>query len=136
MSHRTLFLARLIGLYCLLAAAMMLVQRDAMVASVTALVHEGPLLLLLGLVTVAAGLAMILCHNLWSGGTLPVVVTLIGWLTLIKGLMFWLLPPAIAADFYLQRLHYVRLFYLYLAVTLLIGAYLTVAGFRPMRRPA
>jgi hypothetical protein len=25
------------------------------------------------------GLAMVLAHNVWSGGPLPVIVTLIGW---------------------------------------------------------
>jgi hypothetical protein len=48
MSQRTLFLARLIGIYCLLAALMMLVQGDALVATVSATLHQGPFLLLLG----------------------------------------------------------------------------------------
>ena len=80
MSQRTLFLARLIGIYCLLAALMMLVQRDALVATVSATLHQGPFLLLLGTLTVPAGLAMILAHNVWRGGAVTVAVTVIGWL--------------------------------------------------------
>jgi hypothetical protein len=136
MSNRTRFLARLIGLYCLLAAVMMLLQREGMIAAVTAIVQHGALLLILGLITVAAGLALVLAHNVWSGGALPVIVTLIGWATLLKGLMFWVLPPAAAAAFYLQHLRYAQLFYLYAALSLVIGVYLTVAGFRNTPRAA
>ena len=33
---------------------------------------------------------MIVGHNVWSGGPLPVTVTLLGWLIFLKGLV----PPA------------------------------------------
>ena len=130
MSDKTRFLARLIGLYCLLAALVMIFARDAWVAAVTALVHDPPLMLLLGMIVVGAGLALVLGHNVWSGGALPVVVTVIGWLTLLKGMMFWVLPPAAAVDLYLERMHYAQLYPLYGAVSIAIGLYLTVAGFR------
>ena len=130
MSDKTRFLARLIGLYCLLAALVMLLVRDAWVGAVSALVHDPSLMLLLGAIVVAAGLALTLTHNVWSGGALPVVVTVIGWLTLLKGVMFWALPPAVAVDFYLERLRYSQLLPLYTALTFAIGLYLAVAGFR------
>ncbi|HVP34725.1 MAG TPA: hypothetical protein VMT09_13845 [Steroidobacteraceae bacterium] len=129
MSERTRFLARLIGLYCLLAALVMVVGRDVWVTAVTRLLHDPALMLLLGMLLVAAGLAMVLAHNVWSGGALPVVVTVIGWLTLLKGLMFWMLTPGAAADLYLERLQYAQLYYLYVGLSGVIGLYLTVAGF-------
>ena len=129
MLQKTRFLARLFGLYCLLAALVMLVQREAWIAAVTALLHDPPLMLLLGMVVVAAGLALVLTHNIWSGGALPVVVSAIGWLTLLKGMMFWMLPPAAAAHLYLERLQYARLYSLYCAVAFALGLYLTMAGF-------
>jgi len=136
MSERTRFLSRLIGLYCLLAALIMLVDREGMVAAVEALVLDRALLLVLGVITVAAGLAMVLAHNTWSRGALPFAVTLVGWLTLFKGLVLWLLTPAAAAQLYLQQLRYGQLYYLYGAVTLVLGVCLTVAGFSPRRRGA
>ena len=39
MSHRTSFLARLIGLYCLLAGLIMVVHREGMIAAVEGLVR-------------------------------------------------------------------------------------------------
>jgi vacuolar-type H+-ATPase subunit I/STV1 len=134
MSERTRFLARLIGIYCLLAALVMLTGRDAWVAAVTRLLIDPALMLLLGMLAVAAGLALVLAHNVWSGGALPVVVTVIGWLTLLKGLMFWMLPPAAAADLY-ERLQYAQLYYLYAGFACAIGLYLSVAGFGGRARP-
>jgi vacuolar-type H+-ATPase subunit I/STV1 len=136
MPEKTRFLARLIGLYCLLAALVMAVQREAWTAAVTALVHDPPLMLLSGVCVVAAGLALVLAHNVWSGGALPVVVTVIGWLTLLKGLMLWVLTPAAAADFYLERLRYGELYYLYCAFSFAVGLYLAAAGFASGRRTA
>jgi low temperature requirement protein LtrA len=114
----------------------MVVHREQMIAAVEELVLDRPLLLILGVIMVAAGLAMVLAHNLWYGGTLPVVVTLIGWLTILKGLALWLLSPPAAAQLYLQQLHYAQLYYLYAGVSLALGVYLTLAGFRPTPRAA
>jgi len=135
MPDRTAFLARLIGLYCLIAALVMALERDSWLAAVTALTSSAALMLLLGLLLIGAGLALVLSHNVWSGGALPVAVTVIGWLTLAKGLVFWLLPPGAAADLYLTRLHYAGLYYVYCALAFAIGLYLTAAGFR-RRAPA
>jgi hypothetical protein len=50
-------------------------------------------------------------HNVWSGGALPVVVTLVGWVALIKGLLLLFLSPEAAAGLYLGGLHYEQPFY-------------------------
>jgi hypothetical protein len=88
------------------------------------------MMFVLGVITLGAGLAMILAHNIWSGGALAVIVTLVGWLAVIKSLLFLFLPPAAQAGFFLRQLHYQQLFYLYAGVTLVLGLYLTYGGFR------
>jgi hypothetical protein len=87
------------------------------------------MMLILGVITLAAGLAMVLAHNIWSGGTLAVVVTLVGWITLVKGLLFLFLPPEMEAGFFVGQLHYQQLSYLYGAISLALGVYLTYGGF-------
>ena len=77
---------------------------------------------------------MVLAHNIWSGGVLPVVVTIIGWLALVKGSLFLLLFSGDATGFYLGTLHYTQLFYLYMAICLALGAYLTYGGFASKSR--
>ena len=61
---------------------------------------------------------------------LIVVVTLLGWMALIKSLFFLFLPPEMEAGFFLQQLHYQHLFYLYSAISLVLGVYLTYGGFQ------
>ncbi|HYW40224.1 MAG TPA: hypothetical protein VE957_19115 [Terriglobales bacterium] len=130
MSPRTLFLSRLIGLYCILVALSMITRRQATLESVTALLHDPSMMFILGVITLAAGLAMVLGHNIWSGAALVVIVTLVGWITLIKGLLFLFLPPEMEAGLFLGQLHYQELFYLYGAISLVLGIYLTYGGFK------
>jgi hypothetical protein len=124
MSTRTTFLSRLIGLYSVLVSLSMLIHKQATVEMVTALVHDPPLVFFAGITAVAVGVAIVLGHNVWSGGAVPVIVTLIGWLTLIKGLLLLLLLPDSASGFFLGALHYGRFFYLYAGISLLLGIYL------------
>lgn len=129
MSDRSLFLGKLIGLYELCAALCMLARKQAMILTVSAIVHDQSLMFVVGWITLAAGLALVLAHNVWSRRPFPVVVTLVGWTTLLKGLLFLLLAPAAAAELFLDRLHYQQLFYLYAAIALILGVYLTCVGF-------
>lgn len=129
MSTRTVFLGKLLGLYCLLIGLAMMLHGQTTVATVTALMHDAPAMFVVGIIALLAGLAMVLGHNIWSGGALPVLVTLIGWGTLIKSLLFVFLTPDAEAAFFLTGLHYQRLFFVYAAVSLLLGIYLTYAGF-------
>jgi len=77
MSPRTIYLGRLIGLYCVLLALAMISHKQATVETINAFMYDAPVLLLASIVAMAAGLAIILGHNVWSGGALPVVVTLV-----------------------------------------------------------
>jgi len=137
MSPRTVFLSRLIGLYCILVTLPMMIHKQATVETAIALLHDPSMMLVLGVFTLAAGLAMVLAHNIWSGGALAVVVTLMGWLSLTKGLLFLFLPLDVEAEFFLQKLHYEQLFYLYMVISLVTGIYLTYGGFAStaQRRP-
>jgi hypothetical protein len=130
MSSRTIFLSRLIGLYCIVIALSMMTRRQDTVETVTALLQNSSMMLIVGIITLAAGLAVVLAHNIWSGGALGVVVTLVGWITLIKSLFFLFLPPEMEAGLFLGQLHYRQLFYLYTAISLVLGVYLTYGGFR------
>ena len=126
---RTLFLSRLIGLYCLSVGLSMVIHKQRTVEAVAALLQNPSLTLLLGLVILGASLAMILAHNLWRSGPLALIITLIGWSSLIKGLLLLFLSPAMESRFVLGRLHYQQFFYDYAAVSIALGIFLTYAGF-------
>jgi hypothetical protein len=125
----TKFLSRLIGLYCIAISLSMLVHKQATVETLNAFIHDRPAMFLAGVAAFAAGLAMVLRHNVWSGGAAPVIVTLAGWVSLIKGVTLLFLPPLAQARFY-DAFGIDRYFYLYMGFTLLAGAWLTWSGFR------
>ncbi len=138
MSTETRFLSRLLGLFCLIVGFTMLLQRQSTVQTVTALLADRPLTYVLGVIVLFAGLAIVLVHNRWSGGAAAVIVTLIGWLTLLKGILLFTASAMRSAEFYLVQLRYAQLYYVYTAVTLVLGAYLAWSGFgrAPGRAPA
>lgn len=125
MSRLTVFLARLIGLFTVLLIAALLLRGGAMVQTAIA---DKPLMFTYAIISVALGLAMILAHNVWSGGALPVVVTLVGWLIFAKGLLLLFLTSEAQTQLF-ERMQYGEHMYIYVAPSLVIGLYLTWAGF-------
>ena len=130
MSGLTVFLAWFIGLFTIVLLAGLLVRGSTMV---DAAVADGPVMLVYAIISLATGLALILGHNVWSGGALPVVVTLVGWLIFAKGLLLLSLAPDALSRIFGQ-MHYGEHMYLYFAPALVIGIYLTWAWFTtPLR---
>ena len=132
MEKRTIFLSKLVGLYCLILGVAYILQKDAVLKVATALFRDAPLTLVLGIFVLILGLATIVGHNVWRGGLAPVLVTLLGWIATLKGVSFLVLSPA-ANTKILEIAHFEQLFYVYMGVTIAIGAYLTYSGFRPKR---
>jgi hypothetical protein len=125
MSPLTVFLARFIGLFTILVVVLLLVRGSAIIGATVA---DAPVMLVYAIISLATGIAMILGHNVWSGGALPVVVTIVGWLILAKGLLLLLLEPAALLRLF-EEMHYGEHSYLFLAPAFVIGVYLTWAGF-------
>ncbi len=130
MFSRTIFISRMLGLYCLIASLIMFTHKSAMVEIENTLVHSPAMLFIGGIITLVAGLAIVLGHNVWSGGAAPVTVTLLGWISLIKGVL--LLSPGTTSRFW-DSFHYEQLYYVYASISFVLGAYLTYAGFRLQR---
>jgi hypothetical protein len=128
MSPRTIYLSRLIGLLILVFGVSMLIDKPKAIAMVNALVQDRAALMIVAALGTAAGLAIVLGHQVWSGGVLPVVVTVLGWIFLARGvLLLFLSPPATAH--LVEWFRFDRYFYLYLGFSLALGLYLTVHGF-------
>jgi hypothetical protein len=77
----------------MVVSASMFAHAHATVEIMKAIIQDPPLLFIAGLMGVTAGLAIILAHNVWSGGALPIIVTLFGWVSLIKGTLLLTLSP-------------------------------------------
>jgi hypothetical protein len=130
----TIYLSRLIGVVALIIAAAMLADKEMVVAAVGQLGQDRTPLLLLGFIRVACGAAIVLIHNVWSKGFWPLVVTLVGWALLVRGVMVLFVPPDVMAGL-IAASHILDFYYLYAAAPLVLGAYLSLRGFTASAGP-
>ena len=128
MSSRTIFLSRLLGLFLLAMSLALYLRKPELLPALNDLIQDAPRLLILSIAALLGGLAIVLTHNIWSGGALQVVVTLLGWALLLRGLVLLLLPHEFIVRLF-EMSRFADLFYLYAAIPLVLGLYLTFAGF-------
>jgi hypothetical protein len=127
MSARTIYLSRLIGLFLLIAGLDMFVRHADFANTIMLMVKDVPLMYVTGLIALTVGLAVVLTHNIWSG--LPaIVVTLIGWMSLLKGVFLLFLSSGWVASI-AGTWDYPGIGIIYGCVFVILGAYLTYAGF-------
>src|ERR1700677_1018715 len=100
MSATTVFLGKLLGLYLIAISAGMLANKRRALATLDEMARSGPWMLFSGMVATAAGLAVLLAQDVWRSGALPVAVTLVGWMALLKGLALLMVPPSAMASAY------------------------------------
>ena len=124
----TVFLGRLLGLYLIAISITMFVNKRRTLATLDEMVRSGPGMLFSGMVATAAGLAIVLGHNVWSGGALAIVVTLSGWAALLKGVSLLLIPPQQMAAAY-KGLGFERYFYVWMGAVLVVGLLITLDAF-------
>jgi hypothetical protein len=90
----SVFLARLLGPLLLAVGAGILINPKPFHTMAGEVVRSVTLVYLFGLFDFAAGLAIVLTHNVWVANW-RVLITLIGWLMLIRGAVRILAPETI-----------------------------------------
>lgn len=133
MPPRTIFLARLLGLSLVLIGLAIITHANSTVLKVTELVHNSPVILLWSMIMLIAGLALILAHNVWRGGPTTVLITIIGWITLIKALLLLFLPTTMAMQF-IGSFAFAHFIVVYAVIALFFGAFLSYSGFHKSLR--
>ena len=108
----THFLAQFLGLYCVIVAVVMFVRKQAMIGIVMGLIQNSPLLFLVEILGLITGLAMVLGHNVWSRGPLAFIVTLVGWVALVRSIVLLFLPPETIGRF-LKTIRYEQNYYVF-----------------------
>ena len=88
-------IAALLGPTLVATAAMVLINLEAMPAIVDELSKSPMLIVLAGYAAFVPGLAIVYFHNRWTGGW-PVLITLVGWLSLVIGLIRMVFPMQLA----------------------------------------
>lgn len=124
----SLFLAKVIGPVLVLVAASLLSNRRNIDLLFDVYQHPAAVYLT-GVVETALGIAFVLSHNVWTPD-FRFVITAIGWILLARGVGRIFFPYQVAGI--LKKFRARRpIFPLLLSIVLLIGAYLTYAGFMP-----
>ncbi len=122
----SIFLAQVIGLYLFLVSLAMLVHHQRFKKTAVDLAGIPLMITLTGVCMLILGLLIVVDHNIWVPDW-PVVVTIIGWILLLQGLMRLFVPDAfirMSKDMQGKMVYtlgcWVRLF---------VGIYLIWAGF-------
>lgn len=122
----TTFLAQIWGPAILAVGLGVFASRSYYIKIYRDLEKETLAVLIFGMFGIAAGIAQVTYHNVW--GTLPeIVISLLGWGLLLKGLMFAIFPGTVnkAGDFEANS----NLIPVAGGFMLLVGAYLTWFAF-------
>ena len=89
-------IAGLIGPTLIAIAAGMLLNLGSFPALAEQISRDPGLIFVSGILLFVAGLAILRAHNIWAGGW-PVLVTVLGWLAILGGLLRMLFPTRLAA---------------------------------------
>jgi vacuolar-type H+-ATPase subunit I/STV1 len=127
MPSSTAFLARFIGAFTLVETVLMALLHDRAVQLIHEVLNDRALAFTWGLLALGLGLAVVSAHNLWRGGVLPVVVTLVGWLLVIRGVLLQIVTPELAQTA-LRSIAFEPYYYAYLLIPFGLGVYLLLAG--------
>jgi hypothetical protein len=122
------FIARLIGPTFVAVGLGILLNGPFYTALIMEAVRSPTLIYFSGLMSLIPGLTILNVHRTWTGGW-RVIVTIIGWLMAIGGVIRLVLPAttaALATDIYARSV-----FLLIVAVVVLVvGGYLSFEGYR------
>jgi hypothetical protein len=92
----SIVLARLIGPVALALGLALVLQGSGFRAFASEFMASPALIFLSGIITLPAGLAIVLTHNVWTPDW-RVVITIIGWLAIVTGAIRMIFPQQAAA---------------------------------------
>jgi hypothetical protein len=125
--NTSIFLAKLIGPFALALGLGVLVNRAHARTVLDEFIRSRALMLLAGMISMPAGLAIVLTHNVWAADW-RVLITVIGWLAAITG-AFRLIAPETAIKFGLRAYDAPNGVLFGAAVWIAIGVILTFFGY-------
>lgn len=126
----TLFLAQAFGLYFIIAGIGLVLKQSSLNGLISRLSSDRISVMITGFLTLIVGIPLLLIHNVW-GTTLEVIISLLVWLTFIKGAsrviapdMFMSMGSSLADNMTLTKV--------LIWLMIVLGAYLAYVGFGTM----
>ena len=105
-----------------------LVRKRAIIDLMPNIAENQPFIFFAGIIRIIIGLAILIRNGLWGSSALPIVVALLGWVTLIRGIAMLLVTPdqqRKLIGFWRQDAFY----FATVALVVVLGIYLARAGF-------
>lgn len=121
----SIFLAKVFGVYLVVAGLSILINSQQVASLVKDLNKNTGIIWMFGFFTLILGLIAVLFHNVWVADW-QVVVTILAWITLLKGVTIILIPDFIHT--LTSKLH-LNFFKISGLLSLLLGLYLSYYGF-------
>jgi len=125
--ERSHFLAKLIGPVFIVGGLGMLFNAAAFRVMFERSLHDHMLIYLTGVLSLPTGLAIVVLHNEWKWHW-PVMITVIGWLMVIGGIVRMLAPEMIQT-FGLSLISYPNFFIIDGGIAVLLGVLLSYFGY-------
>jgi hypothetical protein len=122
-----IFFAKFLGLYFVIVGLIVMVRKQSIMPAIRELVKNRPILLLVGVADLAAGLALVITHPTISL-SVPGAISLIGWTMIVEGILYLAMPYRMIQKFvagFNQPAWYVGGG----AASVLLGMYLVWYGF-------
>lgn len=88
------FLAKVTGIYLVIVSIALLVNMSEFATMVNSLITNGPLMFVTGFFTLILGILLVVSHNIWQWNW-RLIITLIAWLSLVKGISLIFYPQFI-----------------------------------------
>lgn len=96
MDFSTIAIAQVLGIFFVIAGISIVANGKATAAAVEESVQNKGMLFMWGIFALLIGAVIVVFNNVWTSG-LTLIVTILGWLALIKGTFILLLPGAAAS---------------------------------------
>lgn len=123
----TLYLAKLLGSIMLVLALWMAARKPQVLAIMRGLAADPVSIFWIGVLRVSMGLALMIGHDVWSGGLLPILITLIGWTTFLRGALMLFAAEKVPAIY--EAMGFEKHYGAYVGGSFLLGLYLSIAGY-------
>ncbi|MEX0918704.1 MAG: hypothetical protein WDZ85_01935 [Candidatus Paceibacterota bacterium] len=87
----SIFLSQMIGIYLVLIGLVFLFKRKTLMPAMKEVIQSKSLLYIVAMLELAAGIAIVLNHNIWAWSS-ELLITLFGWLLIVESAAYLLLP--------------------------------------------
>lgn len=121
----SIFLAKVMGLYLVIGGVATLINYKTFRDAVKDFAKSRIIPLLSGVLALMIGLLLVVSHNVWEGGW-PVIITVIGWLAVLEGILYLVFPGALK---WIAKKITSTWYVVFGVVYILLGAYLCYVSF-------